>query len=81
MEITRYCLHQNVLVTRMQQTPQLQNCTKTNLGLRNTTLGNRIHVQHKNTRMLPVEGSAHDNGRTMVCAEYGNKEGSPNSNG
>jgi hypothetical protein len=25
-----------------------------------------IHVQHRNTRTLPVEGSAHDNGRTMV---------------
>jgi hypothetical protein len=60
-----------------QQTPHLQ----TNLGLRNTTLGNRIHGQHRNTRTLPVEGSAHDNGRTMVCAEYSNMEGSPNPNG
>jgi hypothetical protein len=57
-----------------QQTPHLQNYTQTNLGLRNTTLGNRIHVQHRNTRTLPVEGSAYDNGRTMVCAEYGNME-------
>jgi hypothetical protein len=29
---------------------------------------------------IPVEGSAHDNGRSMVCAEYGNTEGSPNPN-
>jgi hypothetical protein len=29
-----------------QQTPYLQNYTQTNLGLRNTTLENRIHVQH-----------------------------------
>jgi hypothetical protein len=43
--------------------------------------GNRIHVQHRNTRTLPVEGYAHDNGRIMVCAEYGNTEGSPNPNG
>jgi hypothetical protein len=64
-----------------QQTPHLQNYTQTNLGLRNTTLGNLIHVQHRNTQTLPVEGSAHDNGRTMVCAEYGNTEGSPNPNG
>jgi hypothetical protein len=30
---------------------------------------------------LPVEGSAHDNGRTMVCAKCGNTEGSPDPNG
>jgi hypothetical protein len=64
-----------------QRIPQLQNCTKTNLGLRNTTLGNRIHVQHRNTRTLPVEGSAHDNGRTMLCAKYGNMERYQNPNG
>jgi hypothetical protein len=58
----------------------LQNYTRTNLGLRNTALGNRMHVQHRNTRTLPVEGSAHDNGRTMACAGYGNMEGSPNPN-
>jgi hypothetical protein len=88
METTRYCFHQNVLVTRTQiktlykqQTPHLQNYTQTNLGLRNITLGNRNHVQHRNTRTLPVEDSAHYNGRTMVCAEYGNTEGSPNPNG
>jgi hypothetical protein len=46
----------------------------------NTTLGYRIHVQHGNTGMFPVEGSAHDNGRTMVRAECGNTEGSPNLN-
>jgi hypothetical protein len=28
-----------------------------------------------------LEGSAHDNGCTMVCAAYGNTEGSPNPNG
>jgi hypothetical protein len=77
-----------VLVTRTQiktlnkqQTPLLQNYTQTNLGLRNTTLGNRIHVQHWNTRTLSVEGSVHDNGCTMVCAEYRNTEGSPNPKG
>jgi hypothetical protein len=63
-----------------QQTPHLKNYTETNLGLWNTTLENRIHVQHRNTRMLPVKGSAHDNGYTMVCAEYANTEGSPNPN-
>jgi hypothetical protein len=31
---------------------------------------NRIHAEHRNTRTLSVEGSAHDKGRTMVCAEY-----------
>jgi hypothetical protein len=64
-----------------QQTPHLQNYIQTHLDLRNTALGNRIHVQHRHTRKLPVEGPAHDNGRTMVCAEYGNTEGSPNPNG
>jgi hypothetical protein len=64
-----------------QQTLHLQNYTQTNLDLRNTTLGNGIHVQHRNTRRLTVEGSAHDNGRTMVCAEYSNTEGSPMPNG
>jgi hypothetical protein len=87
-DTTRYCLHQNVLVTRIeiqtlykQQTLHLQKYTQTNLGLWNATLANRIHVQHRNTRTLPVEGSAHDKGRTMICAEYGNTEGSPNPNG
>jgi hypothetical protein len=68
-ESTRCCPRQNALVTRRQiktldkqQTPHPQ----TNLGLRNTALGNRILVQHSNTRTLPVEGFAHDNGRTMV---------------
>jgi hypothetical protein len=60
-----------------QQTPQLHNYTQTNLGLWNTTLGNHIHVQHRNARTLPVEGSVHDNGRTMVCVEYSNTEGFP----
>jgi hypothetical protein len=55
--------------------------TQTNLGPWMTTLGNRILVQHGNTRTLPVEGHVHDNGRTMVCAEYDNTEGSPNPNG
>jgi hypothetical protein len=48
---TKYCPHQNLLVTRTQiktlykqQTPHLRNYTQTNLGLWNTTLGNRIHV-------------------------------------
>jgi hypothetical protein len=30
---------------------------------------------------LGIQGSAHDNGRTMVCAEYGNTDGSPNPSG
>jgi hypothetical protein len=86
-ETTRNYPHQNVLVTRTQiktlykQQTHLQNYTQTNLGLRNTTLGNRIHVQHRNTRTFPVEGSVYDKGRTMVCPEYGNTEGSPDSNG
>jgi hypothetical protein len=42
---------------------------------------NRIHIQHRNTLTLPVEDSAHNNRRTMVCAKYGNMEGSPNPNG
>jgi hypothetical protein len=49
------------------KTPYLKNSTQTGLDLRNTT--------------LPVEGSAHDNGRTMVCAEYSNTERSPKPNG
>jgi hypothetical protein len=74
METIRYCLHQNELITRTQikilykqQTFHLQNYTQTNLGLRNTTLGNRIHIQHRNTRTFPVEGSVYDNGHTMIC--------------
>jgi hypothetical protein len=64
-----------------QQTPHLQNYTQTNLDLRNTTLGNRIHIQDRNIQTLSVEGSGYDNGCTMVCTEYGNMEGSPNPNG
>jgi hypothetical protein len=86
-ETVGYYLHQNVLVTRTQiktrykqQTPHLQNCTETNLDLRNIALGNRIHVQQRNTRKLPGEGSAHYIGRTMVCTEY-DTEGFTNSNG
>jgi hypothetical protein len=73
METTTYYPHQNVLVALTQiktlykqQTPNLQNYTETNLDLRYTTLGNRIHAQHRNTLMLPVEGSANDKGCTIV---------------
>jgi hypothetical protein len=36
----------------------LYNYTQTNLGLRNTALGNLIHVQHSNARTLAVEACA-----------------------
>jgi hypothetical protein len=55
------------------------NYTQANLGLQNTTLGNRIHVQHK--ILERIQSKALRNGQTMVCAEYGNTEGSPNPNG
>jgi hypothetical protein len=63
------------------KTPYLHNCTQTNLDLQNTTIGNHIYVQHRNPRTLLIECSAHNNGRTMVRAEYDNTEGAPNSNG
>jgi hypothetical protein len=75
----------NILVTwtqikahYKQQTPHLQTCTQTNLDLWNTTLGNHSRVQHRNTRTRSYEGSARDNGYTMVCAKYCITEGSTN---
>jgi hypothetical protein len=35
----------------------------------------------RHVKMRSVESSAHDNERTMVRAEYGNTEGSPNPDG
>jgi hypothetical protein len=55
-----------------QQTPHLRNYTQTNLDLWNTTLGDHVHVQHRNPRTLSIEGPANSNGSTMVCAEYDN---------
>jgi hypothetical protein len=72
------CCREGTFLQTICIAPHLQTYTQTSLGLQNTTVGNHIHVQHRNTRMLPVEGSVHDTGRTMVCAEYGNTEGSPN---
>jgi hypothetical protein len=37
--------------------------------------------KHRNSRTLPIESLAHDNGRTLVCGEYGYPKGSPNTNG
>jgi hypothetical protein len=79
--------HQNVLVTRTQvktlykqQTSLIQSNTKTNLDLRNTTLGYGFQFQHRNFGTFPVKDRAHDNGRTSVRAEYGYPKGSPNTN-
>jgi hypothetical protein len=86
-ETTRNHPHQNVLVTRTQvktlykqQTPHIKNNSQTNLDLRNTTLGDGFHFQHRNPRTLPVESFVHDSGRTLVRAEYGYPKGSPNTN-
>jgi hypothetical protein len=76
-EITRNHPHQNVLVTcYKQQTSHPQ----TNLDLRNTTLVYGFHFQHRHSRMFPIESLVHDNGRTLVCVEYGYPKGSPNTN-
>jgi hypothetical protein len=51
-----------------------------NLDLRNATLGYGFHFQQINFRTLPIESSAHDSERTLVCTEYGYPKGSPNTN-
>jgi hypothetical protein len=61
--------------------PDLQKHTQTKLDLRNITIGNGIHLQQRNTQTFPMEVSAHDEGRIMVCVEYDNTEGSPNPSG
>jgi hypothetical protein len=63
-----------------QQTSLIQSNTQTNLDLRNTTLGYGFRIQHRNFGTFPVEDFAHDNGRNVVCAEYGYPKGSPNAN-
>jgi hypothetical protein len=87
METTRNHPHQNVLVTRTQvktfykqQTPHPQNYTQINLDLQNTTLAYGFHIQHINFGTFPVEELAHDNGCTLVRAEYGYPNGYPNTN-
>jgi hypothetical protein len=50
-------------------------------GRENENIRKKLRPVGLNTRTLPVEGSANDNGRTMVCAEYANTEGSPNPSG
>jgi hypothetical protein len=49
------------------------------LDLQNTTLGYGFHLQHRNSRMFPIESLAHDSGRTLVCAKYGYPKRSPNT--
>jgi hypothetical protein len=56
-----------------------QSNTQTNLDLQNTTLGYGFHFQHTDSRRIPIEGLAHDSGRTLVCVEYGYPKGSPNT--
>jgi hypothetical protein len=63
-----------------QQTSLIQSNTKTNLDLRNTTLGYGFHIQHRNFGTFPVEDLAHDSGRTLVRAKYGYPKESPNTN-
>jgi hypothetical protein len=53
---------------------------KTNLDLRNTTLGHGFHFHHRNPRMFSIKSFVHDSGRTLVCAEYGYQKGSPYTN-
>jgi hypothetical protein len=52
----------------------------TNLDLRNTTLWYGFHFQHRHSRAFPIKSLAHDNGLTLVYAEYGFQKGSPNTN-
>jgi hypothetical protein len=84
---TRNHRHQNVLATRMYvkilyklQTSHRQNNIRTNLDLRNTTLGYGFHFQQRNSRTFPIESLAHDSGRNLVRAEYGYPKGSPDTN-
>jgi hypothetical protein len=67
-----------------QNSPQdislIQSNTKTNLDVRNTTLGYGFHFQHRNSGTFPIESFAHDSGCTLVCTEYSYLKGSPNTN-
>jgi hypothetical protein len=38
------------------------------------------NIRVENSRTLPIESFVHDNGRTLVRAEYGYPKGSPNTN-
>jgi hypothetical protein len=40
-----------------------------------------FHFKHRYPRMLSNENFAHDCRRTLVCAEYGYQNRSPNTNG
>jgi hypothetical protein len=44
------------------------------------TLGHGFHFQHRYSRTYPIESLAHDNGRTLVRAEYGYPKGFQNTN-
>jgi hypothetical protein len=40
-------------------------------------LWDTVSISNRNSRMFPIESLAHDNGRSLVCAEYGYPKGSP----
>jgi hypothetical protein len=63
-----------------QQTSLIQSNIPTNLDLLNTTLPQRLHIQHRNFGAFPVEDLEHDSGRTSVRAEYVYPKGSQNTN-
>jgi hypothetical protein len=47
--------------------------------LRTTTLGYSFHLQHRNSRTVPIESLAHDSGCTLVRDKYGCPKGSPDT--
>jgi hypothetical protein len=53
-----------------QQTTSVQNHPQTDLDLWYPTLGHGFHIKHRDPGALPIEGPAHDSGRTVVCAEH-----------
>jgi hypothetical protein len=53
-----------------QQAASLQNHPQADLDLWYPTLGHGFHIQHRDPGALPIEGPAHDGGRTVVCAEH-----------
>jgi hypothetical protein len=66
--------------SKLSTSSKLLNQSQTNLDLCNTTLGYAFHFQHRNSTAFPIESLVHDSGRTLVCAKYGYRKGSPNSN-
>jgi hypothetical protein len=48
--------------------------------LPNTTPGYVFHFQYRNHRTIPIEGLAHDSGRTLLRVEYGSPKGSSDTN-